>query len=102
MRFKYPRLFDLAVNKDCTVAEMEREGWEEGGRVWVWRRRLLAWEKESVRECSLLLHNFVLQVNATDKWRWTLDTIYGFLVQKAYHFITTHGDQEDRSLVDNV
>jgi len=30
LRFKFPRLFDLAVNKDSTVAEMKREGWGEG------------------------------------------------------------------------
>jgi len=36
LRYKYPRLFDLAVNKDSTVAEMERERWEDGGEAWVW------------------------------------------------------------------
>jgi len=31
LRFKFPRLFDLALNKECKVEEMEREGWGEGG-----------------------------------------------------------------------
>jgi len=66
LRFKFPQLFELALNKNKTVAEMKRERWDEGGRGWAWRRRLLAWEEESVRECSLLLHNCVLQVNVTD------------------------------------
>ena len=90
LRFKYPRLFELAVNKMCTVADMEREGWEDGGRAWVWCCRLLAWEEESVRECSLLLLNVVLQVNAFDTWRWNLDTAHGYSVKEAYRHITNH------------
>jgi len=35
LQFTFPRLFDLAINKECTVAEMERERGgvkeEEGG-----------------------------------------------------------------------
>jgi len=102
LRFKYPRLFDLAVNKVCTVADLEREGWDDGGGAWVWRRRLLAWEEESVRECSLLLHNVVLQVNATDKWSWNRDTTHGYSVKEAYRFIVSHEDHSDRSRVDSV
>jgi hypothetical protein len=102
LRIKFPRLFDLAVNKECLVAKMEREGWEEGGRAWLWRRRSLAWEEDSVRECIVLFNNVVLQVTVSDTWRWTLDTIHGYFVREAYRFITTNGDQVDRSLVDNV
>ena len=68
----------------------------------MWRHHLLAWEEKSVRECSLLLHNFVLQVNVSDTWRWTLDTAHGYSVREAYRFIITYGDQADRSLIDNV
>jgi len=102
LRFKYLRLFELAVNKMCTVADMEREGWEEGGRAWAWRRRLLAWEEESVRECSLLLLNVVLQVNVSDTWRWNLDIAHGYSVKEAYRYITSHEDHMDRSSVVNV
>jgi hypothetical protein len=68
LRFKFPRLFDLALNKECSVEEMVRIELGEGGEAHLWRRRLLAWEEESVRECSLLLHNIVLQDNITDTW----------------------------------
>jgi hypothetical protein len=102
LRFKYPRLFDLVVHKDLTVADMEREGWDEGGGGWVWRRRLLAWEEESVRECALLLQNFVLQVNVNDKWSWTLDTVHGYSVREAYRFLASFRDQSVRNCVDNV
>jgi len=41
-RIKFPRLFDLAINKECTVEEMARLGWEVEGRAWERRHRLLA------------------------------------------------------------
>lgn len=44
------------------MEEIESLGWEEEGRAWEWRRRLLAWEEENMRECSEVLHNIVLQV----------------------------------------
>jgi len=69
--------------------------------AWVWRRCLLAWEENSVRECTLLLHNVVLQVNVSDKWRWLLDHVHGYTIREAYRFITS-GEQVDRSLVYDV
>jgi hypothetical protein len=54
LKLKFFRLFGLAVFKECSVEEMSTLGWMEGGGAWVWRRRLLAWEEESVRECSIL------------------------------------------------
>jgi len=73
LRCKFPCLFDLAVSKECTVEDMCRAGWEVGGGGWEWRGRLLAWEEDSVKECSALLSNVVLQVNAHDSWRCLLD-----------------------------
>ena len=102
LRVRYPRLFDLAVVKECTVEEMWRLGWGEGGEAWVWRRRLLAWEEQSVRECSDLLHNIVLQDEVHDTWRWLLDTSTGYTVKGAYTFITSTGEPSNRSLVVDV
>jgi hypothetical protein len=102
LRLKFPRLFDLVVNKDCSVAEMSRLGWMENGRGWVWRRRLLAWEEDTVRECYLLVHNVVLQENVSDTWRWLLDPVHGYTVREAYRYITSNGVHVDRSTVDDV
>ena len=102
LKLKFPRLFDLSVNKESTVEEMTRLGWEVGGMGWEWRRRLLVWEEESVEECSVLLHNVVLQVIVHDTWRWLLDPILGYSVRGAYNFITTTGTTVDRNLVDEV
>jgi len=57
LRLKFPRLFELAVEKESKVEEMRRLGWDGNGRAWVWRRRLFAWEEDSVRECVALLCN---------------------------------------------
>ena len=65
----FPRLFNLEVNKECSVAEMASLGWAVGGSGWVWRRRLLACEEDSVRECTLILSNVVLQDHVSDTWR---------------------------------
>jgi len=76
-------------------------GWAVGASVWLWRRRLLAWEEDSVRECTLLLHNVVLQDNVSDTWRWLIDLVHGYSVREAYRFLTS-GEQVDRTLVDDV
>jgi len=55
-----------------------------------------------VRECSVLLHNIVLQEKVHDVWRWLLDPIQGYSVRGAYRFLTTSGEPFDRTLVDDV
>jgi len=102
LRIKFPRLFDLAINKESTVEEMASLGWEVEGRAWEWRRRLLAWEEDSVKECSEMLHNIVLQVEVADSWRWLLDPVHGYSVRNSYRFLTTSEEQVDRSPVDDV
>jgi len=101
-KLKFSRLFDLSMYKESTVDEMARLGWNVGGRAWEWRRRLLAWEEESVGECSVMLLNVVLHDIVHDTWRWLLDHIHGYSVRGAYHFLTTSGSTVDRHLVDDV
>jgi hypothetical protein len=84
------------------VGDMEGRGWGIDGGAWVWRHRLFAWEEESVREYSLLLHNIVLQDSVHDTWRWLSDPIHGYTVRGAYSSITSSDDMVDRSLVDGV
>ncbi|XP_024640667.1 uncharacterized protein [Medicago truncatula] len=69
-------------------------GWEEGGGGWRWRRRLFAWEEDSVRECVNLLNNIILQVNSQDNWCWLLDPIHGYSVSGTYRFLTSFEDQD--------
>ena len=102
LRIKYPRLFELAVDKESKVGDMGRLGWDGDGRVWVWRRCLFTWEEESVRKCSILICNVVLQDNVQDYWRWMLDHVHGYLVKAAYHYITYTSATSDRSRVDTI
>ena len=67
LKLQFNRLYELFVHKECTVEDMARAGWEEGGVGWVWRHRLLVWEEDSVRECVTLLNNIVLQANIQDQ-----------------------------------
>jgi len=55
-----------------------------------------------VRECSVLLHNIVLQDSAHDTWRWLLDPSHGYTVREAYRFLTNNGNSVDRTLVDDI
>jgi len=55
-----------------------------------------------VRECSLLLHNIILQDTGHDKWRWSLDPIHGYSVKGAYTFLTSIGAMVVMSHVDDV
>lgn len=67
LKIKFPRLFELAVNKECRVEEIWRMRWGDGGEAWVWHCHLLAWEEKSLRECTILLYNTVLQDDVTDR-----------------------------------
>jgi hypothetical protein len=62
----------------------------------------LAWEEESVRECSILLHNVILQDNVNDYCWWRLDPVHVYTVREAYKFIIHSGSTDDRSCVDDV
>jgi len=36
LRLKFPRLFELAVEKESKVGDMRRLGWDSNGNAWVW------------------------------------------------------------------
>ena len=97
LKLKFLHLFDLSVDKDCSVERMTRSLGAVDGRERLWQRRLLAWEEEGVREYFELLHNIVLQENVEDTWRWLLDPSQGYAVRGAYRFLTTTCELVDRS-----
>ncbi|MCI34544.1 cysteine-rich receptor-like protein kinase, partial [Trifolium medium] len=59
-RERYERLFDLAVNKSITVADMCSLGWEAGG-----------------------------DAQSSDSWQWQLDLVRGYTVHGACHLLTS-------------
>ena len=94
-RVQFPRLFNLTQDKGATVREMEEKGWAIGGGVWVWRRRLLAWEEEFVTECAALLFDIILQDTTIDRWRWILDPSQGYSVRGTYQYLTSSNSLEE-------
>ncbi|GAU11399.1 hypothetical protein TSUD_343900 [Trifolium subterraneum] len=85
---RFGRLFDLAVNKSVSVADMFRSGWGVGGEAWVWRRLLRAWEEEMLGECQTLLLTISLQDHSLDRWLWQPDVDNGYTVRGAYQLLT--------------
>ena len=102
LKNKFSRLFDLSVEKECSVEKMGRVLGAVEGRESLWHRRLFAWEEESISECYVLLRNFVLQENVEDKWTWQLDPMHGYSVRGAYRFLTTATDLGDRHQVVDI
>ena len=102
LQLKFPILFKLAVEKESKVGDMRRLGWDSNGNAWVWRRRLYAWEEESVRECVAVLSNIILQDTVHDSWSWSLDPVHGYSVKAAYRYITDTCVIADRSQVHDV
>lgn len=93
---RFRRLFELSVNKYCTVEDMFGLGWGEEGGAWQWRMRLWDREEELVGECRLLLANVVLQVKTPDCWRWRHDNTRCYSVRSAYDLMTSdHIDTVD-------
>jgi len=88
LRRRFGRLFDLAINKLVTVADMFDLGWEEGGEAWRWRRRLWTWEEEMLVACRLLLAGVSVQANIIDRWQWDPDIHDGYTVRGAYQILT--------------
>ncbi|CAJ2669290.1 unnamed protein product [Trifolium pratense] len=89
LRERYERLFDLAVNKSASVAEMFMRGWEAGGEAWEWRRQLRAWEEEMLGECQAFLLTISLQDHVSDRWQWRVDMEDGYTVRGAYQLLTS-------------
>ncbi|GAU28621.1 hypothetical protein TSUD_55650 [Trifolium subterraneum] len=85
---RFRRLFDLAVNKSDSVADMFQLGWGIGGDAWVWRRLLWAWEEELLGECQTLLFTISLQAHSLDRWLWRPDVDDGYTVRGAYQLLT--------------
>ncbi|CAJ2637040.1 unnamed protein product [Trifolium pratense] len=80
LRERFGRLFELAVTKSHSVAEMFALGWGADGGAWEWRRRLWAWEEEMLGECQTLLLDISLQDQVIDRWHWRLDPDSGYTV----------------------
>jgi hypothetical protein len=71
----------LSEYQQMTVIDMFALGRGEGGEVWKWRQRLLAWEKEMVCKCRTLLLVMTLHDDLEDSWLWTPHLGVGYIVR---------------------
>jgi len=62
----------------------------------------MAWEEESVRECSGLLNNVILLDTVKDSWRWLLDPIHGYSIRGTYRFLTSDNEPTATGATNNV
>lgn len=83
----FPRLYQLSLKKEGTVAEMG--SWEGGIWRWKldWRRDLREWEKEGETNLLNFLSNFVLREDLPDRWRWRGRSGDSYTVKEAYKAI---------------
>ena len=83
---RFPRLFELDVDKTDIVANMCSLGLRHGGEGWRWRHRL--WEENALEECKALLLGVSMFPNITDTWVWLPDPIGGYSVRGVYELLT--------------
>jgi len=69
----------------------------EKGEVWQWRRRLLAWEEEQVRECSDSLTNIILQSTIYDRWLSVLTMLQVYIITWFWHTLSLLGTRRSLS-----
>lgn len=99
---RFRRLFDLAVNKYCTVSQMFSLGWEVEGATCGWRRQLWVWEDDMLQECVALLLSVSMQSNVSYSWRWQLGPIGGYSVRGVYHLLTSQDSIQNETATDLI
>jgi hypothetical protein len=55
--------------------------------VWVWRRKLLAWEEELVVKCRTMRFDVTTQEFAPDVWQWHPNVGDGYIVLGVYQML---------------
>ncbi|GKV02912.1 hypothetical protein SLEP1_g15289 [Rubroshorea leprosula] len=87
LRDLFPRLFQLAINKEGTVKEnglWEGERWKWGIE---WRRERMGREKDEEQGLGVVLANLKLRKGMADLWRWRHDVEGRYAVKIAYEFL---------------
>jgi hypothetical protein len=85
----FPRLFSISTLKEAYVAEAG--SWVNDCWCWSlgWRRNLLVWEEDLLREMMTCLQGVSLS-STTDKWVWSEAADGVFTVNSCYIALTKH------------
>lgn len=87
LMLRYPRLFSLELNKDCTVANR----WSDNSGSWNWRHNNFRGISSSqLVDLELLLHGFQLSPSTPDRWIWSEAPDLTFSVKQARCTIDHH------------
>lgn len=70
MNKTFPRLFNLAVDKDITVEQI-KSCWRNESSL-LWRRNLRGWEIDSASNLGIIVSHINLS-NSKDKVKWTVN-----------------------------
>ncbi|GLT58784.1 hypothetical protein SLA2020_316500 [Shorea laevis] len=87
LRDLFPRLFQLAVNKDGKVKE--NGTWEGVSWRWEmkWRRERMGREMDEEKELREVLGSVQLRKGEADSWQWMYDVGGKYIVKTAYDFL---------------
>ncbi|GKV49682.1 hypothetical protein SLEP1_g56420 [Rubroshorea leprosula] len=94
LRDLFPRLFQLAINKEGSVKEngtWEGERWKWGIE---WRRERMDREKDEEKGLGVMLASIKLRKGVADLWQWRYDVERRYVVKTTYEFLAP----EDRLL----
>ncbi|GKU95341.1 hypothetical protein SLEP1_g8712 [Rubroshorea leprosula] len=94
LRDLFPRLFQLAINKEGSVKEngtWEGERWKWGIE---WRRERMGREKDEEKGLGVMLVGIKLRKGVANLWQWRYDVEGRYVVKTAYEFLAP----EDRLL----
>ncbi|GLT30957.1 hypothetical protein SLA2020_057280 [Shorea laevis] len=89
LRDLFPRLFQLAINKDGMI--QENGYWEGEGWRWEigWRRERLGREQDEEKGFWEVLGNVQLRKDGVDYWQWRYDGEGRYAVKKAYELLAS-------------
>ncbi|GKV46638.1 hypothetical protein SLEP1_g53612 [Rubroshorea leprosula] len=87
LRDSFPRLFQLAENKDGKVRE--NGSWEGDRWHWVmkWRRERRGREKDEEKKLREVLGSVQIRQTEVDNWQWTFDVGGRYTVKTAYDLL---------------
>ncbi|GKE24209.1 hypothetical protein Tco_1435721, partial [Tanacetum coccineum] len=88
LKFRFPRLYALDLNKNCFVAERWSKIDDTWQGNWAWRRQPSGRALTDLSSLNLLITGLVLDSAIEDKWTWALEDSGKFSVTplcKAIH-----------------
>ncbi|XP_057770683.1 uncharacterized protein LOC130990469 [Salvia miltiorrhiza] len=93
LKFSFPRLYQLSVNKEAAICEVGK--WTDTGWCWElrWRRELFERERKGVSELVSLVSGIKLCAGNKDGWTWKGDTGRGFSTKSAYEVIKEQANE---------